>query len=101
MDAGHVGPPLPCNYVKLVDVAEMNYLAANGEGEVSRWFRLSAQLTPKNAGIFFISSLFFLSLRLWNCNIVTQVALAACIVAPSSGLKSQLFFFMMSKKMFH
>ncbi|XP_059196906.1 long-chain-fatty-acid--CoA ligase 1a isoform X1 [Centropristis striata] len=32
--AGHVGPPLPCNAVKLVDVAEMNYLAANGEGEV-------------------------------------------------------------------
>uniref|UniRef100_A0A671WCN2 Arachidonate--CoA ligase n=1 Tax=Sparus aurata TaxID=8175 RepID=A0A671WCN2_SPAAU len=32
--AGHVGPPLPCNSVKLVDVAEMNYLAANGEGEV-------------------------------------------------------------------
>uniref|UniRef100_A0A665T9V3 Long-chain-fatty-acid--CoA ligase n=1 Tax=Echeneis naucrates TaxID=173247 RepID=A0A665T9V3_ECHNA len=31
--AGHVGPPLPCNTVKLVDVAEMNYLAANGEGE--------------------------------------------------------------------
>lgn len=33
--SGHVGPPLPCNYVKLVDVAEMNYYAANGEGEVS------------------------------------------------------------------
>ncbi|KAM7419328.1 hypothetical protein PAMA_016444 [Pampus argenteus] len=32
--AGHVGPPLPCNSMKLVDVAEMNYLAANGEGEV-------------------------------------------------------------------
>ncbi|KAM9363334.1 long-chain-fatty-acid--CoA ligase 1a isoform 1-T1 [Symphorus nematophorus] len=32
--AGHVGPPLPCNSIKLVDVAEMNYLAANGEGEV-------------------------------------------------------------------
>ncbi|XP_037554161.1 long-chain-fatty-acid--CoA ligase 1a [Nematolebias whitei] len=32
--AGHVGPPLPCNAVKLEDVAEMNYLAANGEGEV-------------------------------------------------------------------
>ncbi|KAM3865013.1 long-chain-fatty-acid--CoA ligase 1a [Diretmus argenteus] len=32
--AGHVGPPLPCNFVKLVDVTEMNYLAANGEGEV-------------------------------------------------------------------
>ncbi|XP_027021023.1 long-chain-fatty-acid--CoA ligase 1b [Tachysurus fulvidraco] len=32
--AGHVGPPLPCNLMKLVDVAEMNYLAVNGEGEV-------------------------------------------------------------------
>uniref|UniRef100_A0AAY5EES4 Arachidonate--CoA ligase n=1 Tax=Electrophorus electricus TaxID=8005 RepID=A0AAY5EES4_ELEEL len=32
--AGHVGPPLPCNYVKLVDVADMSYYAANGEGEV-------------------------------------------------------------------
>ena len=36
---GHVGPPLPCNLVKLVDVPDMNYFAANGEGEVS-----SAQL---------------------------------------------------------
>ncbi|KAL2098073.1 hypothetical protein ACEWY4_007280 [Coilia grayii] len=32
--AGHVGAPLPCNIIKLVDVTEMNYLAANGEGEV-------------------------------------------------------------------
>uniref|UniRef100_A0A8C6UYE2 Long-chain-fatty-acid--CoA ligase n=1 Tax=Neogobius melanostomus TaxID=47308 RepID=A0A8C6UYE2_9GOBI len=32
--AGHVGAPLPCNSVKLVDVPEMNYLAANGEGEI-------------------------------------------------------------------
>uniref|UniRef100_A0A3B4YSQ3 Arachidonate--CoA ligase n=1 Tax=Seriola lalandi dorsalis TaxID=1841481 RepID=A0A3B4YSQ3_SERLL len=32
--AGHVGAPLPCNFVKLVDVPEMNYLAVNGEGEV-------------------------------------------------------------------
>ncbi|XP_041800797.1 long-chain-fatty-acid--CoA ligase 1-like [Chelmon rostratus] len=32
--AGHVGAPLPCNLVKLVDVPEMNYLAVNGEGEV-------------------------------------------------------------------
>ncbi|KAI5630441.1 long-chain-fatty-acid--CoA ligase 1 isoform X2, partial [Silurus asotus] len=32
--AGHVGPPLPCNFVKLMDVEEMSYFAANGEGEV-------------------------------------------------------------------
>lgn len=31
---GHVGAPLPCNIVKLVDVEEMNYFASNGEGEV-------------------------------------------------------------------
>lgn len=33
--AGHVGSPMPCNLIKLVDVEEMNYLAAKGEGEVS------------------------------------------------------------------
>ncbi|XP_040030503.1 long-chain-fatty-acid--CoA ligase 1 isoform X1 [Gasterosteus aculeatus] len=33
-EAGHVGAPLPCNSLKLVDVSEMNYLAVNGEGEV-------------------------------------------------------------------
>ncbi|XP_054454092.1 long-chain-fatty-acid--CoA ligase 1-like [Anoplopoma fimbria] len=33
-NAGHVGAPLPCNSLKLVDVPEMNYLAVNGEGEV-------------------------------------------------------------------
>ncbi|XP_069755990.1 long-chain-fatty-acid--CoA ligase 5 [Narcine bancroftii] len=32
--AGHVGPPLPCNIVKLVDVEDMNYFAVNGEGEI-------------------------------------------------------------------
>ncbi|XP_058854306.1 long-chain-fatty-acid--CoA ligase 1-like isoform X2 [Acipenser ruthenus] len=32
--AGHVGPPLPCCTVKLVDVTEMNYFASKGEGEV-------------------------------------------------------------------
>lgn len=34
MTTGHVGTPLPCNDIKLVDVPDMNYFAANGEGEV-------------------------------------------------------------------
>lgn len=34
LTSGHVGVPLPCNFVKLVDVEEMNYFASNGEGEV-------------------------------------------------------------------
>lgn len=32
---GHVGAPMPCNIIKLVDVEEMNYFAVKGEGEVS------------------------------------------------------------------
>lgn len=32
---GHVGAPLPCNLIRLVDVPEKNYFAAKGEGEVS------------------------------------------------------------------
>ncbi|XP_024050050.1 long-chain-fatty-acid--CoA ligase 1 isoform X2 [Terrapene carolina triunguis] len=32
--AGHVGAPMPCSLLKLVDVEEMNYFAVQGEGEV-------------------------------------------------------------------
>ncbi|XP_041088297.1 long-chain-fatty-acid--CoA ligase 6-like isoform X1 [Polyodon spathula] len=32
--AGHVGAPLPCALVKVVDIKDMNYLASNGEGEI-------------------------------------------------------------------
>ncbi|XP_056300282.1 long-chain-fatty-acid--CoA ligase 6 [Pseudoliparis swirei] len=31
---GHVGAPLPCNLIKLVDVPEKNYFASKEEGEV-------------------------------------------------------------------
>ncbi|CAB4036999.1 long-chain-fatty-acid-- ligase 5, partial [Paramuricea clavata] len=31
---GHVGPPLPCNLVKLIDVPDMDYYAKDGTGEV-------------------------------------------------------------------
>ena len=33
-ESGHVGPPLACNYIKLMDVKDMNYFAENNEGEV-------------------------------------------------------------------
>ncbi|GFY69054.1 long-chain-fatty-acid--CoA ligase 5 [Trichonephila inaurata madagascariensis] len=32
--SGNVGPPVPCNIVKLVDVPEMEYFSKNSEGEV-------------------------------------------------------------------
>ncbi|KAM4826671.1 long-chain-fatty-acid--CoA ligase 6 isoform 2-T2 [Thomomys bottae] len=32
--SGHVGAPLPCNLIKLVDVEELNYWTHKGEGEI-------------------------------------------------------------------
>ncbi|XP_077329444.1 long-chain-fatty-acid--CoA ligase 6 isoform X4 [Lithobates pipiens] len=32
--SGHVGAPLPCNFIKLVNVEDMNYFASKGEGEI-------------------------------------------------------------------
>ena len=31
---GHVGPPIPNNMIKMMDVPEMNYFAENQQGEV-------------------------------------------------------------------
>ncbi|CAG5115986.1 unnamed protein product, partial [Candidula unifasciata] len=33
-EPGHVGPPLPCNMVKLIDVPEMNYFNKDNQGEI-------------------------------------------------------------------
>ncbi|XP_055458772.1 long-chain-fatty-acid--CoA ligase 6 isoform X4 [Psammomys obesus] len=32
--SGHVGAPLPCNHIKLVDAEELNYWTRKGEGEI-------------------------------------------------------------------
>ncbi|KAK1343271.1 hypothetical protein QTO34_016049 [Cnephaeus nilssonii] len=32
--SGHVGAPLPCNHIKLIDVMELNYWTSKGEGEI-------------------------------------------------------------------
>ncbi|KAK3697774.1 hypothetical protein QZH41_010322 [Actinostola sp. cb2023] len=34
LTAGHVGPPIPCNIIKLVDVPEKNYSVKEGKGEI-------------------------------------------------------------------
>ncbi|XP_021358594.1 long-chain-fatty-acid--CoA ligase 1-like [Mizuhopecten yessoensis] len=34
IESGHVGCPLPCNFVKVVDVPEMDYYASDGKGEI-------------------------------------------------------------------
>ena len=34
MSAGHVGPPVSCNMVKLFDVPELGYVASKGKGEI-------------------------------------------------------------------
>ena len=36
--SGHVGPPLPCNIIKLVDVPEKECYAKDGIGEVNSDF---------------------------------------------------------------
>ena len=42
---GHVGAPLACNFIKLVDVPDMNYFSKNNEGEV-RELSLVPRLHP-------------------------------------------------------
>lgn len=59
VSAGHVGPPLPCNAVKLVDVAEMNYLAANGEGEVRSANQKHTVCIDKCIYLLWLFTLFF------------------------------------------
>ena len=34
LEPGHVGPPLPCNMIKLEDVPHMEYFSSHGRGEI-------------------------------------------------------------------
>lgn len=44
---GHVGVPIACNYVKLIDVPEMEYYAKDGIGEV-KWYCEAVFLSNKD-----------------------------------------------------
>lgn len=66
LSSGHVGAPIPCNIVKLVDVEDMNYFASNGEGEVSGCHYLAmlqCMEKPKNVKAYFSTSLGFCFLQ--------------------------------------
>lgn len=55
-EIGHVGAPLPCNLIKLVDVAEKNYFASKGEGEVSH-----SKCPSLSCSLYFSLSLLYLT----------------------------------------
>lgn len=55
--SGHVGAPLPCAMVKVVDIPEMNYFAKNGDGEVSKMqsrYTLPDSLVPADTPLGFV-----------------------------------------------
>jgi len=52
LHTGHVGPPILCNKIKLVDVPEMDYYAKDGKGEVNICF------SPPGVSVLFTSSFY-------------------------------------------
>lgn len=54
VSTGHVGVPIPCNQIKLVDVSDMNYFTANNEGEVG----VSVVATPSSNCVWACPGLF-------------------------------------------
>ena len=58
-ESGHVGPPLTCNYIKLMDVKDMNYFAESNEGEVGHWCPLCIWAPPLNMSSLPVSHTYF------------------------------------------
>jgi len=68
-----VGAPLPCVMIKLVDVEDMNYFAANNEGEVS--------LTALECTISALLTYYYLNANRTICTFT--LAFQVCFKGPS------------------
>ena len=77
---GHVGPPLPCNKIKLVDVPEMEYYAKDGKGEVRKSLNATCRIFFKDKieSLFQQQSLVFWLALFW-CHVLGVLLRTECV----------------------
>lgn len=77
---GHVGPPLPCNKIKLVDVPEMEYYAKDGKGEVRKSLNPTWRIFFLSQKWVTISTLsYFVLIGSFWCHVIGLFLRAECV----------------------